>query len=192
MNNCYLTISHIALLNFTSVVWPWLCEMTNVLDMVVLSREISRFHFWGLSRSRTNQRRANKLHAMNRTPTVPIGGYTLRLLPMFLLPLTVSFGRWLLPLDVASSGRSLPPRRLVVLNWIVFLPCTGHGMADAEVHDDMDGGMGECEGLHQVKTAVELLHYIYIGVHQQFVKPCLQLETIHYMHLSPWFGWNWR
>ena len=40
-------------------------------------------------------------------------------------------------------------------------------MADVEVHDDMDGDMGECEGLHQVKTAVELLHYIYIGVHQQ-------------------------
>ena len=33
-------------------------------------------------------------------------------------------------------------------------------MDDVEIHDDMDGGMGECEGVHQVRTAVELLYVI--------------------------------
>ena len=36
-------------------------------------------------------------------------------------------------------------------------------MADVEIHDDMDGGMGECEGMHQVRTAVELLYGIRRG-----------------------------
>lgn len=44
---------------------------------------------------------------------------------------------------------------------IVASPCKGHGMADVEVHDDMDSDMGECEGVHQVRTAVEFLHYIH-------------------------------
>lgn len=49
----------------------------------------------------------------------------------------------------------------MVLIGIVASPCEGHGMADVEIHDDMDGDMGECEGVHQVRTAVELLHYIH-------------------------------
>lgn len=66
---------------------------------------------------------------MDRTPVLK-GGYTLQLLLMFLHPLTVLFGRWLLPLDVTSLRRSLPPQQLVVLNRIMVSPCMGHGMAD--------------------------------------------------------------
>ena len=36
-------------------------------------------------------------------------------------------------------------------------------MAVVEIHDDMDGGMGEYEGMHQVRTAVELLYGIRLG-----------------------------
>ena len=151
MNNCYVTISHITLLNFISVAWSWLYEMTNILGMTVLSRGIPRFRFRGLSRSQTNQRRANKWHAMDKTPTVPQGGCTLRLLPIFLFLLTVSFpfGRLLLSppvLDVASSGRSLPPRWLVAHKGLVASPHMGHGTADVEIHDDADGDIGKWGG----------------------------------------------
>ena len=64
-------------------------------------------------------------------------------------------------LDVASSGRSLPPRRLVAHKGLMAKP---HGIAGAEIHDDEDGDMGKYEEAFRVRTTVELLHYMHLTV----------------------------
>ena len=136
--------------------------MTNILGVTVFGRGISRFYSRGLSRSQTNQRRANKRHAMDKTPTIPQGGCTLRPLRIFFFLLTVSFpfGRLLLSppvLDVVSLGRPLPPLWLVAHKGLVASPHMGHGMADVGIHDDADGDIGKWSGWSRSEDSCRIL-----------------------------------
>ena len=74
---------------------------------------------------------------------------------------------------------------MLVLKGLVASPCTGHGIVDVEIHDDAGCDMGECEGVHQVRIAVELFNYILMQDYVSNPLSCVYGWNQHITCLSP-------